>query len=391
MNKISKYLTKNHFTFTDFAMKRLKVKNIVVFESNPELSGNSYEVYQELISKSINKTHDIYWLVDKPEKYKGFPVENVHFLPYLPSNEKERRLKRGIIHTAKLIVSENRVINKTNIDTFSLHLHHGTVLKDVSGIYDFGINYDCILCPSDHLKELYKRLFKIETSRLYVSGYPRNDLLFHGDKTLLSKINCDQFDKIILWMPTFRQHKNKIRSDTAFQLPLGIPIFSDLEEMKTFNEKLKVLNYLLALKLHPAQDKTFINAASFSNIKILEDEDLTKHQIKLYEFIGLTDALITDYSSIYYDYLLLGKPIGLTNDDIEDYKLGFVYRDISRYLIGDEISTTDHLSSFVEGIKNEKDRYHRERNDLNGRMNAVKKYKTYTEEIYEEILKKVLH
>lgn len=378
------------YTLNNIAIKTKKVKDIIIFESNPELSGNSYEVYQKLISEGLNKKYKIYWLVESPEKYKEFPVENVGFLPYHPKSEKEKNRKKLILHSSKLIVSENREINKTNLETFSLHLHHGTVLKDVSGIYNFGKSYDCILCPSEHLKELYKRLFKVEFDQMYVSGYPRSDLLFKNDKTILVRMGYQEFNKIILWMPTFRQHKSKNRNDTTNNLPLGIPIFENMQQMSDFNEKLKDLNYVLALKLHPAQDKSFINAESFSNIKILEDEDLKKHNIKLYEFIGVTDALITDYSSVYYDYLLLEKPIGLTIDDLADYKLGFVYRDIDNYLIGDKISNDEHLFNFMQNLKNEKDEFYEKRSQLSVNMNMKTKYQGYTEEIYEGLLKKIL-
>lgn len=381
LKKVKSLLKKNPFDET---------KNIILLESNPELSGNTYELYLYLIQNKINLDYKLYWLVDDVNKYKKFPVKNIHFLPFEPKSKKEWKQKNKVVHSAKVIISENRNIKKTNPHTYSLHLHHGTVLKDVSGIYNFGVNYNHILCPNESLIGLYKRLFKVNEEQIFISGYPRNDLLFKNDQTILKRLDFHHFNKTILWMPTFRQHKNKVRTDVVNNLPLGIPIFSNISEMENFNEHLKQLNYLLILKLHPAQDKSFINATSFSNIKILEDDDLIKNGVKLYEFIGVTDALITDYSSVYYDYLLINKPIGLTIDDLDTYKLGFVYKNIDEYLVGDRLTTISDLLSFINDLKDNKDLTLNERIKLNEKMNIKSDYLTYSEDIYEKLLKKVL-
>ena len=55
------------------------------------------------------------------------------------------------------------------------------------------------------------------------------------------------------------------------------------------------------------------------------DEYLKEKEIKLNQILSATDALITDYSSIYYDYLLTDKPIGLTINDIDEFKMSILY------------------------------------------------------------------
>ena len=62
-----------------------------------------------------------------------------------------------------------------------------------------------------------------------------------------------------------------------------------------------------------------IKILNFSNIKFIDDRFFIENRISSYEMIGGCDALLTDYSSIYSDYLLCDKPIGLIWQDIDEY------------------------------------------------------------------------
>lgn len=383
MNKIFKAFLK---VIKKVLMRGYSIQNKIILESHPELSGNTNEVFEKLLEKNVNSKYKIYWLVEDKKKYKHYKVKNVKFLELQPSSRKEILLKEYTIHRSKLIITENRIIHKTNPDTFMLHLHHGTVLKDVSGIYNFGRGYNKILCPSDHLVELYTRLFRVSEDQIIVNGAPRNDLLLKPNDSL-EKLGFSSFSKVLLWMPTFRQHKSGTRNDSAQNLPLGIPILYSAADLEKLNNLLKSLNYLLVLKLHPSQDKSYLNIESLSNLVILEDTYLKEKDIKLYEFVGQTDALITDYSSIYYDYLLLNKPIGLTIDDLDSYKLGFVYKDIEDYLVGEKMSNLQDLVTFVENLN--QDSFKNDRQAISLKMNGQKN-SGFCDALFEKLLKDIL-
>lgn len=72
----------------------------------------------------------------------------------------------------------------------------------------------------------------------------------------------------------------------------------------------------------------------------------------MYEFLGQTDGLITDYSSVYYDYLLTDKPIAITTDDLEEYKkvFEFVYDDIFKVIKGEYINNIEDFKTFLNNI-----------------------------------------
>ncbi|AGC67176.1 CDP-glycerol:poly(glycerophosphate) glycerophosphotransferase [Thermoclostridium stercorarium subsp. stercorarium DSM 8532] len=114
----------------------------------------------------------------------------------------------------------------------------------------------------------------------------------------------NQYDKIILFMPTFRKSKiiNRIDSTSDF------PIISS-KNISEINSFLKENKVLLVIKPHPYQnDIEFLNL-EFTNIIKFTNEDLAMKNVLLYELLGQVDALVTDYSSVYFDFLLTQKPI----------------------------------------------------------------------------------
>ena len=83
----------------------------------------------------------------------------------------------------------------------------------------------------------------------------------------------------------------------------------------------------------------------------INDEFLNRHQLKLYQVLSLSDALITDYSSVYYDYLLTGNPVGLTIEDLDEYKETFTLAfDYKENIKGNYIYNIDELVSFIQSV-----------------------------------------
>lgn len=384
MRIICRFISNQMNKFLSF---KVNPKNVIILESHPDLSGNSLEVFEKLIDEKINDRYKIYWIVKERKKYPQLNIKNVNFLPLRPKNIIEKIHKKLIMMSAKLIISENRVIQKENPKTVLLHLHHGTILKNVRGIFNLK-EYDFILCPSHELIDLYIDVFNVNKNQIIVNGYPRNDLLFKETSTL-NRLGLKGFSKVVLWMPTFRQHKDQKRIDSKNSLPYGIPIIYLEENLLQLNNFLLEHNILLVIKVHPAQDVSNIEKKKLSNILLLFNENLDEHNIKLYEFIKDTDALITDYSSIYYDYLLLNKPIAVTTDDMEGYEIGFVYSNLDEYLVGAKVKDFSSLEKYLLEIVHKIDLLKDARVILNSKMN-VKFNRSYTDDLYESLIKKIL-
>lgn len=122
----------------------------------------------------------------------------------------------------------------------------------------------------------------------------------------------------------------------------------------------------MIIKPHPGQDLNYFSAFKNEHILVLTNSDFEDKNIELYEFLSITDSLITDYSSVYIDYLLTEKPIGFTIDDLEDYKngLGFLIDNPKNYMPGQMIKTSSDFIDFIEDLNNDNDNYKDEREKM---------------------------
>ena len=356
-------------------MNIIPLKNKVVLESNPDLSDNTYSLFNKMIERGYNNKYRFYWLVQKPEEFSTIDIKNVYIREWNPSSFINKLKKLWLLYTSKYIIVCNKYIEKRRDEQVVVALGHGTILKAVKQYKMIGADCDFTLCPSEYFIPIYCDQLKLQEHQMLVSGYPRNDLIFSSKEKINKVLNLKQGSKVIIWMPTFRKQKNSGRVDSDFDFKLGIPIIYDEEALKEVNDYLVQNNTVLMLKLHPAQDTSIIKASSLSNLIILTDEMLGKSGVKLYEILSDTDALITDYSSIYYDYLLLDKPIGVTLDDFEEYtkKNGFPFENVLDILKGEYIYNKDDLIKFIKNVNQGIDEKRADRQVINNLVNKYQK------------------
>lgn len=161
------------------------------------------------------------------------------------------------------------------------------------------------------ISEFYKPIFSsaFATKRVIVAGSPRTDI-FTGNtiKNLYTPVERKCLEqikrqkkgrKVFFYMPTFRESERKF-----FQAV-------DIERLQEF---LAAKDYLLCIKLHckSALRNAFSKLESENIVVIEPDTDP-------YVFVKMSDVLITDYSSIYLDYFLMGKPVIFFCYDLQDY------------------------------------------------------------------------
>ena len=172
-------------------------------------------------------------------------------------------------------------------------------------------------------------------------------------------IKCE---KIVAWLPTYRQHFNNGITTSSITLPL----IHDNDCAIAINKAAEEAGIIILLKPHPAQDISFIHDLGLSNIKLINEEFLNEHKLNLYELLRNTDALITDYSSVYFDYLLCDRPIGVVWEDIDEYSRfpGFAV-DLDYYLKGAEkIFSIDDMIKFLTDIAEGRDGLQKERREI---------------------------
>lgn len=154
--------------------------------------------------------------------------------------------------------------------------------------------------------------FNLPNEKILQVGSPRCDALFTNNKEILiEKIRNKYKDsKIILYMPTFR---------TAEWTGKEFNPFSEkfLFDEKEFFSILKKNNYIFLYKAHFSDEKFLKNTTLHQSDRfiLISDKDFDE----LYNFVGQIDILMTDYSSIYFDFIATTKPIILTPFDFDEY------------------------------------------------------------------------
>lgn len=358
----------------------LPTRNTIIFESHPEMACNTYPVYKYLLEKGLNKKYKFVWLSENASQYTKAPAENTAFINYTKQAKSfgEKLKTMYYISTAKALVYSNQLLGTYGRDRVSLWLQHGMPLKASNGTYC--IKNDCTnaLCVSEFFADNFSSDARVDKDKMIFMGFPRNDLLLTENDSL-KIFGFESYDKVIFWLPTFRQRKDKKLGQYEMEAKgTGIPAIDTAEEMKKINFFLKSNNCLLILKPHPVQDLSAMKDINLSNFFIISDNDLKEKGVQLYELLGRCDAMITDYSSVYYDYLLTDKPMGLTIGDIDEYiaKRGFVYKKPLDILKGEYIYDNEGLISFLTNVVNGDDVKKAERTQIKNMIHTIQEAKS---------------
>ena len=232
-------------------------------------------------------------------------------------------------------------------------------LKKAARIYFkkiFSENYTCILTTSHELIPLMARSFAVSEDKIKVWGQPRNDGLFQRNdcREILGQLFPDlpEYTKTVLYAPTFRDYG---------QVQLFPFKDFDQEQLEAFLEE---KNMLLFIRTHVAEQGS---AAPYlgKRIRFLgneQAEDVTG-------ILNIFDCLITDYSSIYIDYLLTDKPMIFLPYDRQQYLDGrgmnFDYDDVTP---GPKPET---FNDFLDALSPKEDFWKSERTRVNRLFNEI--------------------
>ena len=232
-------------------------------------------------------------------------------------------------------------------------------LKKAARIYFkkiFSENYTCIVTTSHELIPLMARSFAVSEDKIKVWGQPRNDGLFQKNdcREILGQLFPDlpEYTKTVLYAPTFRDYGQ-----------VQLFPFKDFDQ-KQLEAFLDEKNMLLFIRTHVAEQGS---AAPYlgKRIRFLgneQAEDVTG-------ILNIFDCLITDYSSIYIDYLLTDKPMIFLPYDRQQYLDGrgmnFDYDDVTP---GPKPET---FNDFLDALSPKEDFWKSERTRVNRLFNEI--------------------
>ena len=373
-------------TLKKLICKVLPLRNSIVFESNPEFGCNTLPVYDELVKRDIRNRYQIYWLVQDKEKYKGDTSGN----KYINYEEKGlAKIRRAyVLCTSKALIFSNIFLKKHKRNQLVINLMHGSPLKVPVGYWE-GDTCDYVITQADVFNDKVAEILGVPTSKMVALGYPRTDILNNKGDTK-EKLGISYNAKMIVWMPTFRKNESSgiVYCDIN---KLGVPLLESEQSFDRINNGLKENGAVLIIKLHPAEDVNQMTLKNYSNILFISNKELAENNITVYQMLADSDALITDYSSVYYDYLLVDRPIGLIIDYIEKFekKSKFAYGKYTDFVKGTYISSLDDFEQFIISLKMGRDLYSEERKIA---MNKYCQYKDFksTQRVCDFIEKKLI-
>ena len=325
----------------------LPLRRAVIFESHPDFSDNSFALYQEFLRRGIQRRYRLYWL----KTFRGGKVpelpEGVSVFENEPGGLLETIRRAYILNTSKYIIDCNSFIYKRRKGQIRIHLGHGMPVKiDLNYSRKFG-DCDKYLVLSEFWKEIYTRQILVPEQKLCYLGYPRNDVLVNPPPCPAWKKAAADYRRVVVWMPTYRRH---LEGAMANEYPYGMPCIHDREELEAFHQVLCEKNVLVLFRPHPVQELSLFRDSGLTHIRIADDSYLEEFQMTLYELLANSGGLITDYSSVYFDYLLTDQPVALTIEDREEYFQHFTpaFPDYKAFIKGFYVENIEDLTRFIQ-------------------------------------------
>lgn len=195
------------------------------------------------------------------------------------------------------------------------------------------IQYNLVTVSSNDVRLIYANAFDISINKVKALGCPRTDVFFDQEYLATTKKNVYnaypqlQGKEVIVYAPTFRD--NVVGRSRAHFIPqINFDILSNhLKE-----------NQVFVVCPHPVM-KTKIVPKDYKNI--LEVRDISTNDMMI-----VSSSLITDYSSVIFEYALLKKPMAFYCYDLENYERGF-YLNYPDDLPGDVLRTEQELLTYL--------------------------------------------
>ncbi len=346
--------------FINLINKVVPKKEMILFNSFPDISGNALAVYDYFVNQFHGKTEKtrIIWAVNDPDDEA---VQRK--LERISPGQKCCLVKKvslsGIMAwcRSKYILSTHNYI--TGLKTFGkqvyINLWHGMPFKTIGykmeGAKENDIpEGDYTIATGSVYQKIMAESFGLPMDRVVITGQPCNDLLFRSDRVSDKlKIQKKSGEKILIWMPTYRKSVVGALHNDGSAGELGVA-----EILKNHREKLNQIleqqGLWLLIKPHPMDEVYRMELRGGTRIRVLHDGELDRNGLSLYELLGATDVLLTDYSSVYIDYLVLDRPMAFVFDDMEKYlqSRGFVFENALDYLPGEKITKYDELVCYLE-------------------------------------------
>ncbi|MGZ9772945.1 CDP-glycerol glycerophosphotransferase family protein [Bacillus toyonensis] len=319
-------------------------KKLVIFESfsGKQYSCNPRAIYEYM--KRQNLDFQMIWSVNK--KYKEYFQEaNIPYVKrfsvrwfilmgraeYWVTNSRLPLWISKPKHTTYLQTWHGTPLKKLALDMKEVHMPGTTTEKYKKNFIEEVEKWDYLLSPNAYSTDIFEGAFRFQKN-VVETGYPRNDFLhvsnsLKKNEELRKKYNLPLNKKIILYAPTWRD--DQFYRKGCYKLDLKLDLSLLQEKLGSSYIILLRMHYLVAEQFDLSPYKGFVH-------------DFSGH-IDINELYVLSDLLITDYSSVFFDYANLKRPMIFYTYDIESYRdmLRGFYFDLEKEAPGPVTLTTE--------------------------------------------------
>lgn len=341
------------------------IPNRILFETNDDFSDNGRALFDYMVEHHYQDRYEIIWLVNEPERYKQYEGKNIKFAHKVNPWTKKRGAEAfRYAMSAKYIFYSHAVnwVGSAQSEQLFIDLWHGCGYKGQNDSTR-RIFFDYCLVPGELFIQTKKEFFHCSSKKILPIGYPRYDMMLRGSdraNAFAERLKAASgSSKLILWMPTYRHSTSQRLSEETLESDFNMPIIQKAADLVRLDKICRKLGVLVVIKRHYLQVPYDFGDSPLTNIVYLENADLAQENVQLYELIHASDALISDYSSVAIDYLLMDRPIGFTLDDYEAYSdsRGWVFEDPLKYMPGSHIYNMEDFEKFLQDIRSGNDPY----------------------------------
>ncbi|ATH93464.1 CDP-glycerol glycerophosphotransferase family protein [Bacillus glycinifermentans] len=341
-------IAKGKTVFNETCERHPLNRRMVFFESflGKSYSGNPKYIYEEMLKMGYGDKFTFVWSYSGEEKIPGEPI-----IVQRESEEYYKYLALSKYWVSNIIFP----VHRKREGNIYLQTWHGTPLKKLG--YDIEVdgpekmarenfylesrNWDYLLSANQYSSGIFRRAFKFNKKMLEF-GYPANDIFYKRDASIIKqqikeKIGIPKDKKVILYAPTWRDNQAASSWNHVFDLKI---------DLNQFKEQLSD-EYVLVLRMHHLISESLnISEELASSVYDLSSYD------DIQELYLISDILITDYSSVFFEFANTGRPMLFYAYDFDMYKnqiRGF-YLDMEKDLPGPILKTNEELISAIKDI-----------------------------------------
>ena len=339
-------------------------ENTILYESfyGAGMICNPYAIFKAFMKDEEFGRYKHVWVISEEAEFNRLKDEykeysNVVFLHRSTDNYKEY---------AKYVAIAKYLIQNTSFpfyfakreDQILVNTWHSVTVKTLgfdqpNGNIESGnmlrifMQSDYIISANSFMTDIFKNSFKLQglyRGTIVEEGHPRNDLVVKTERNdILRKLNkrgivIDPSKKIILYAPTWRgKNVNSIKRDAKEHLHI----------QNALSETIDMEKYQILIKLHQFTYKTLSAQEKNSGKYVPQSVDTN-------ELLSVVDILISDYSSIFFDFFVTDRPILFYIPDLNKYSIerGIYFK--LEELPGPATSDLNELCEFINNIEQAK-------------------------------------